>query len=252
MQQLSCRRCGASLKVPDELTAVFVTCQFCGETTPLPQDLVAIRQAQHRAATMHQAQQHAVQAHQETQRQVVRGIGWMLFLFIGVPVLAVIGITIFIIWVVHDATKQMASDTSHEVVVTPPSPPKPPPKPIASDSKSTGEDKTTAEMKDLYGKGCKTVLMSPKPSQGEKTLKTSFVVGGPCVRILVNTGVPENKITLTMKNPLGESIKTPDPATEIDFTFCPKIAGEHPITVSPATDDFYTLAAVDCPAGLKK
>lgn len=229
---------------------MFVTCQFCGETTPLPADLVAVRTAQHRAATMAQAQQHAVQAHHETQKQVVRGIGWMLFVFIGVPVFAVIGITIFIIWAVHDATKKIASDTTPPEVFTP-SPPPAPPKPIASDSKSTGEDKTTAQMKDLYGKGCKTVLMSPKPIQGEKTLTTNFVVGGPCIRILANTGIKENKITLTMKNPLGETIKTPDPATEIDFTFCPKIAGEHPMTVKPATDDFYTLAAVDCPASLK-
>ena len=52
MQQLACRRCGASLKVPEALTAVVVTCQFCGESTPLPNDLLAVRQAQHRAVTM--------------------------------------------------------------------------------------------------------------------------------------------------------------------------------------------------------
>lgn len=252
MQQLACRRCGASLKVPDDLSAIVVTCQFCGESTPLPNELLAIRQAQHRAVTFQQAQQQAVRTSQEQQKQVVRGIGWMLFLFIGVPILMVVGIIVFIIWVVHDATKDIhASTTTHTHEVETPTPTVAP-RAIASDSKSTGEDRTTAQMKDLYAKGCKTVVMAPKQIQGERTLKTSFVTGGPCVRILANTGVADNKLTLTMKNPLGEAIKTPDPATEVDFTFCPKIAGEHPMTISPATDDFYTLAAVDCPAGLKK
>ena len=250
MQQLACRRCGASLKVPEALTAVVVTCQFCGESTPLPNDLLAVRQAQHRAVTMQQAQQQAVRQNQEAQKQVVRGIGWMLFLFIGVPILLVVGIAIFIIWVVHDATKniQHTTTTPHEISTPTPTVA---PRAIASDSKSTGEDKTTAEMKDLYAKGCKSVTMAPKQVQGEKTLKTNFVVGGPCIRLLANTGVPDNKLTLTMQNPLGETIKTPEPTTEIDFMFCPKIAGEHPMTITPATDDYFTLAAVDCPASVK-
>lgn len=251
MQQLACRRCGASLKVPDELSAIVVTCQFCGESTPLPNDLLAVRQAQHRAIAMQQAQQQAVRQNQEAQKQVVRGIGWMLFLFIGVPILLVVGIVVFIIWVVHDATKNIQTASTPHAISTP-AEPTVAPRAIASDSKSTGADRTTVEMKDLYAKGCKTVTMAPKQLQGEHTLKTSFVTGGPCIRILANTGVADNKLTLTMKNPLGEAIKTPEPATELDFTFCPKIAGEHPMTISPATDDFFTLAAVDCPAGLKK
>lgn len=253
MQQLACRRCGASLKVPDDLSIVVVTCQFCGESTPLPSDLVAIRQAQHRAVTMQHAQQQAVAQHQEQQKQVVRGIGWMLFLFIGVPILLVVGIVVFVIWIVHDATKDMQTSSTpipHEVV-RPPPPPPPTPKPIATDSKSTGEDKTTAEMKSLYGRGCKNVLMAPKQIQGAKTLNTKFVVGPTCIRVLANTGAPGNSLTLTMKTPLGENVKTPDPGSEIDFTFCPKMEGEHPMTITPSTDDFYTLAAVDCPASLK-
>ena len=156
---------------------------------------------------------------------------------------------VFIIWVVHDATKNMHTETTTHEISTPQ--PTVAPRAIASDSKSTGEDKTTAEMKDLYAKGCKSVTMAPKQMQGERTLKTNFVVGGPCIRLLANTGVSDNKLTLTMKNPLGETIKTPEPATEIDFMFCPKIAGEHPMTITPATDDYFTLAAVDCPASVK-
>lgn len=253
MQQLACRRCGAALTVPDDLWVSHVKCQFCGDATALPPELVAVRQAQQRAVTMHQAQQQAVAQHQETQKQVARGIGVMLFVFIGGPILLVIGIIVFVLWIIHDATKGMHTSSStpvtHEDHTVAPPPP-PPPRTIPTDSKSTGEDRTTAELKDLQKKGC-TVIAPPKQAQGERSMQTKFVVGAKCVRVLANTGVADNKLTLTLKNPLGEKIKTPDPTTELDFTFCPKMSGEHPMTLSPATEDYFTLAAMECPAGVK-
>jgi len=128
----------------------------------------------------------------------------------------------------------------------------PVPAPRASDSKSTGEARTTVVMKQLYDKGCKNVIMAPVQSSGEKTLKAAFVLNGTCVRVLAITGVPDNALTLTMKTPFGETIPTPEAGNEVDFTYCPKTPGPHPMSIVPATDDFYTVAAVECPASLSK
>src|SRR5439155_3238974 len=106
-------------------------------------------------------------------------------------------------------------------------------------------------MKQLYGKGCTNVIMPPAQVQGDRTLDTKFVQNGTCVRVLVVTGSTENKLTLTMKNPFGEDLPTPVAGTEIDFTYCPKQSGPHPTHIDATTDDFYTVAAVECPKGVK-
>ena len=251
MQPLSCQRCGAALAVPVDLTALVVRCQFCGEQTPLPHELLALRAQERQTQLQQQAQAQARASAEQTTRSATRSMWLFVGLILGVPLLLTLGIFIFIYGMAR--TVREASSLPLIVVPTPtPAVVALPPAPRASDAKSTGEDRTTVLMKQLYDKGCKNVIMAPVQSSGEETLKASFVVNGTCVRVLAITGVTENTLTLTMKTPFGETIPTPEASNEVDFTYCPKTPGPHPMSIVPATDDFYTVAAVECPASLSK
>jgi len=249
MQPLNCQRCGAALTVPVELAELVVRCQFCGDQTPLPQGLLALRAQERNLQVQQQAQAQARASAEQATKSVARSMWLFVGLILGVPLLLAVGIFVFI-FLMARTVQESAAGAPPAVVV--PTVVEPPPAPRASDSKSTGEDRTTAVMKQLYDKGCKTVIMAPAQSAGETTLTASFVVNGTCVRVLAVTGVADNKLTLTMKTPFGEAIKTPDAANEVDFTYCPKTAGPHPMSIAPSTDDFYTVAAVECPASLSK
>jgi len=249
MQPLDCQRCGAALTVPADLAEAVVRCQFCGEQTPLPQALLALRAQERQLQLQQQAQAQARASAEQTTKSVARSIWLFVGLIVGVPLLLTVGILVFVFFITRTVRESVAGVP---VSVPTPTVAAPPPPPRASNSKSTGEDRTTAVMKQLYDKGCKTVIMAPAQSAGETTLTASFVVNGTCVRVLAITGVADNKLTLTMKTPFGETIQTPDAANEVDFTYCPKTPGPHPMSIVPSTDDFYTVAAVECPASLSK
>lgn len=253
MQPLNCQRCGAALTVPVDLAAIVVRCQFCGEQTPLPQGLVSLRAQERHNELQRQAQAEARASAEQTTRGAARNMWLFVGLVLGLPLVLTLGIVAFV-FLMTKTVRESATAATSTAMATPatPTPVEPSPPPRASDSKSTGEDRTTVLMKQLYGKGCRTVIMAPIQSSGEKTLKASFVVNGTCVRVLAITGVADNKLTLTMKTPFGETIATPEAGNEVDFTYCPKTAGPHPMSIEPSTDDFYTLAAVECPASLSK
>lgn len=252
MHPLNCQRCGAALTVPVDLAAVVVRCQFCGEQTPLPQGLVSLRAQERQSELQRQAQAAARVSAEQTSRSVARNMWLFVGLVLGLPLVLTLGIFAFV-FLMTKTVQESATAVASPAMATPtPTIPEPLPAPRASDAKSTGEDRTTVLMKELYGKGCKTVIMAPIQSSGEKTLKASFVVNGTCVRVLAVTGVADNELTLTMKTPFGETIATPEAGNEVDFTYCPKTAGPHPMSIEPSTDDFYTVAAVECPASLSK
>jgi len=252
MQPLSCQRCGAALAVPADLSEIVVRCQFCGEQTPLPNALLALRAQERQLYLQQQAQAQARASAEQTTKSVARSMWLFVGLILGVPLVLTLGIFIFIFVMAKTVQDTSAATAATALAIPVPTDIAPPPAPRASDAKSTGEDRTTVLMKQFYDKGCKTVIMAPIQSSGESSLKASFVVNGTCVRVLAITGVADNKLTLTMKTPFGETIATPEASTEVDFTYCPKTPGPHPMSIVPATDDFYTVAAVECPASLSK
>lgn len=240
---IACKRCGAQLEVPLDLAATTVRCSYCGNTMPLPQDVMSARK-QERMARM-AATAPAVQT-KSTGTSAGTSIG-IVVAIVGLLVLGFIGGIIFLIVAIAGAEKPEPGVATTPAVVD--STPAAIAKPIASDAQSTGQMRTTALMKQLYDKGCTNVIMPPEQAQGDKKLDTKFVQNGTCVRVLVITGSTDNKLTLAMKNPFGEDLPTPAPNTEIDFTYCPKQSGPHPTTITATNDDFYTVAAVECPKG---
>ncbi len=251
MQPLICRRCGATLTVPGDLAAVTAHCSFCGDQTPLPDGLLQARQQERQLLVEAQIAATAQQQAAAVQDQRTRGISRMVLWIVGLSVVGPIVLTVIIEGFLYFAVKSAAEQLPVAVRtdVEPPLAPRPPPRP-PDDPRSTGEERMTAMMKIADGAGCKTVIMPPTRGQGDQTLDTKFVVNGTCVRAMVTTGMPDNKLSLTMKTPFGETIKTPESSTEIDFIYCPKKAGPHPTSISPATDGYYTVAALECPASI--
>lgn len=243
MYPFSCQRCGAALSVPDDLAAVTARCQFCGDQTPLPAQLLSARAQERAARAQAVMQQNVVAVQSQTQKTVGRTIAIVVAASLAVPVV-IVAITFFAI------SRATSSIPPVEINVPTPAVAETAEKPPPDDPKSTGEERMTAMMKAADAAGCKTVIMPPDRAQGDRTLDTKFVVNGTCVRVMVATGMPDNKVTLGMKTPFGEPIKTPDPATEIDFIYCPKKDGPHPTSLSPATSGYYTVAALECPASV--
>jgi hypothetical protein len=240
---IACQHCGASLEIPLDLAAMAVRCHYCGEQTQLPNDVLQARR-QERMSRM------AATAPAVVPKLSSPSTGGILVaVVIGVSVLGSL-VAIVLSIVMRDDSPTPVT-IPHPVIVTPPIPVIPTAKPIASDAKSIGATRTTERMKQLYDKGCKNVIMPPEQTQGDMKLSAKFVANGTCVRMLVITGSAENKLTLTMKTPFGEEVKTPAASNELDFSFCPKQSGPYPTNVTTTNDDFYTVAAVECPAWVK-
>jgi hypothetical protein len=239
---IACQRCGASLEIPLDLAATTVRCNYCGDQTQLPNDVLSARR-QERMSRM------AATAPAVTPKPS-SGFPWIVIAVCAVVFIGVVGSIIAAVVTSVAVTEPIT--VSGPVIVTPPTPmPIPTPKPIASDAKSTGATRTTERMKQLYDKGCKNVIMPPEQAQGDTKLNAKFVADGTCVRMLAITGSAENKLTLTMKTPFGEDVKTPTASNEVDFSFCPKQSGPYPTNVTTTNADFYTVAAVECPAWVK-
>jgi hypothetical protein len=252
MQPLICQRCGATLTIPSDLAAVTAHCPFCGDQTPLPDSMLAARHQERQLLVEAQiaatTQQQAAAMQDQRTRSISRLVLWIVGLSVVGPIILTAIIEGFVYFAMKSPAVQvpMAAKADLESVPALPRPPPPPP----DDPKSTGEERMTALMKAADAAGCKTVILPPTRDQGDQTLDTKFVVNGTCVRALVTTGMPDNKLTLTMKTPFGETIKTPEASTEIDFIYCPKKAGPHPTSISPTTDGYYTVAALECPASV--
>jgi hypothetical protein len=213
----------------------------------LPAAIVRQRSQQLAQVRASQQQQQA----QEMTQKAIRGatrMMWIVIVSIMLPLVIIIGVFVRIGVLAArapDIPQTTSLPTTHVEM------PAPPPKPRASDAASTGQTRTASLMKDLDSKGCKKVMMVPAQRTGDASLTSDMVMNGLCLRLLVISGVPDNKLTITMKNPFSESIEVPNASNEINFQYCPKRAGPHPITVAPATDDFYTVAALECPKAVK-
>ena len=247
-QPLTCHRCGAAADVPEDVTAVTAKCAFCGEQIPLPPDILALRQERIEADQRERVVQ-TMSAARNAVGKAARGVFWTVMLTTVVPItLAIVGgIVVAIVKAVNASPSDSSSGTN--VASSPPAIPVA--TPPATDPVSTGETHATEVVKALYSHGCKNIVLPPQRMQGDQTLQTKFVVNGTCVRVIAVTGVRANRLTLAMKTPFGEAIQTPPPSSEMDFTYCPKTEGPHPTEITPATDAYYTVAALECPPHLK-
>lgn len=237
---IACRRCGASLEIPLDLDATTVRCTYCGDTTQLPNDVMHARR-QERMARMAAT----APAQQPKSEPKADSNMWIVYVIVGTIGL-VVAITILQL-----VSKSDPPPPQQPVTQAPLPLPIATAAPIASDPKSTGQTRMTERMKQLYALGCKNVIMPPEQAQGDMKLDTKFTTGTTCVRVLAITGSATNKLTVTFKTPFGEDIPSPPANTEVEFTYCPKQSGPHPGHVTATTADFYTIAAVECPASVK-
>jgi hypothetical protein len=235
---LPCKRCGASLEIPLDLAAMTVRCNYCGETTALPNDVLNARR-QERMARM-AATAPAVQPKVEPKESYM----WIVWVLVGT-----IGLMVAIT-VLELVSKKASPPPEQQTPIAQPLP-APTPKPIASDAKSTGQVRMTERMKQLYDLGCKNVIMPPEQAQGAMKLDTKFAAKGTCVRILVTTGSADNTMHLTLKTPFGEDIQTPPASREVEFNYCPTQSGPYPAHITPKNEDYFTIAAVECPKSVK-
>jgi hypothetical protein len=101
-------------------------------------------------------------------------------------------------------------------------------------------------MKERYAAGCKEVTLPPRTVAVDQDFTGDFKEGS-CILVIASTGAPKNLLAFDMTTPFGEKVATPAPATEIAFSFCPKVAGPHEGHVRAAEGGPFTLAAVTCP-----
>ncbi len=166
-----------------------------------------------------------------------------LWAFLIITPMALFGTAIFVLIVAASGSAQSAHGSSRATPAPPTEPPRPPP---SKDDRSSGMTRMTALMKAANGSGCKRVVMAPEVMQGGHEL-TWTAVTGSCVRFFATTGVADNAIEVELRTPFGERLETPAASTEIDFTQCPKNKGPHKLHIVPATDDYFTIAGVECP-----
>ncbi|MBI4952317.1 MAG: hypothetical protein HY908_09805 [Myxococcales bacterium] len=107
-----------------------------------------------------------------------------------------------------------------------------------------------ARMRELAAGGCGRVLLPPKTAFGAGGLTATLAPGPQCLVILAATGLPANTLTVELKTPFGDRVPAPAVATQVRLVFCPKDAGPHPITIKPATSDYYAMASMECPRGV--
>jgi hypothetical protein len=126
--------------------------------------------------------------------------------------------------------------------------------PRPRDPRSTGQAAVAARMKQLYARGCRHIVHpAERLDTGIRWVpKLANSHNANCLHVLVMTGARDNALTVTMKTPFGEQVALPGPGPVIDFRYCSRSGGPHPITITPSTDAFYTFAAVDCPRGAKR
>lgn len=234
MTGFSCEHCGASLELPADPAALDAECPFCARHTTLPREILALRQPK------------VVHVASPPPSSPVAGL-------VAIGVVLVLGIVASSL-ILHRSHPVETVTTTTATRATEPGPRTPPPPPRAvnpTDRRTTGEAAVSERLTELHARGCKDVILAPAQTSGEQTVDTKFVLNGRCITVLAITGAPQNVLTLTMSTPLGAPIETPAPSTHIEVTVCPKMAGQHPTRILPATDDTYTVAAIECPAGKK-
>ena len=74
-----------------------------------------------------------------------------------------------------------------------------------------------------------------------------MTVGAFCTVLIAAAGAESNPLVVTVKSPMGKIVRSPAPKSEIELAHCAKVSGDHAVTVSPKTLDYFTLTAMECP-----
>jgi hypothetical protein len=117
------------------------------------------------------------------------------------------------------------------------------------DPKKNGRDLVTAAMKKLEKSGCRDVVMAKATLHGKQSYKLKMQRGGYCINVLAASGVPGNAIELLLESPVGDAVAHSGRAAEVTLEHCATTSGEHSLSVVPAVDHYFTIAAMDCPRG---
>ncbi len=230
-----CPNCGAPMRKRLAFGTTY-TCPYCRVELELPQKPLP--------------QSHTVQPELDTayydyasNRRLIVG------LVVGMIVLSVGGTVVSMIL---QATRSSTPKSSSPEVVEPtaPSTPEPqvevevaPPEPVDS----TGEPFVGRHIAALEARGCSKQLLPPTVVTGTQNVETRFLAKKGCVHILVATGQEGEPLTLSLKTPSKRRVETPNAAKEIEFVYCPKKSGKHPMKIEAHSWDTYTVAAVECP-----
>lgn len=232
-EPLSCPKCGAPSGLPDDLNALMVHCAYCEEDYPLPRQYRELR---------------------ERRRLDLRGPAERTSTLVP---LAIVGVLVVL--------GAMAAGFATLVPQRPPpvasvevdDPPSTLPAVSAvvsasavsnvDDELSSGESIVRERLVEHEKIGCTNVLLPPTHIVGERDIDAKFVAGGPCVRFVAATGSAGEPLVLTMRAPGGRIAASPAPAQEIDFLYCPTVAGAHPATIRGADGDTFTVSSVECP-----
>lgn len=237
MTAFSCEHCGASLELPADPHDPDAQCPFCGRHTALPRHLLELRRPQ---------------VVNVVAPPPSSSFGVTLGLIAGLLALGM-GVSLFLLRGERETPRSTTVTPAEASTASavPASVPGPPRVTNPTDRNVTGEAAVSARLNELHARGCKDVILAPSRTSGDQTVDTRFIMNGRCVTVLAITGTPANVLTLTMSTPLGVPVDVPPPSTHVEVTVCPRMAGQHPTRIVPATDDTYTVAAIECPAGKK-
>jgi hypothetical protein len=115
------------------------------------------------------------------------------------------------------------------------------------DPAKNGLVKARKRLSALEKSGCKRVIMPPQPVTGNRSLTATMEPGRFCTVLVASAGAAENLLEVKMTSPMGEVVGSPRPAHDLTLAYCAQVAGDHAVSVAPASHDYYTLAAMDCP-----
>jgi hypothetical protein len=259
--KLTCDVCGAILAIPTDVAILSVTCAHCQHAQVLP-DADRRRKEQREAQDRQNRERErhrAAEAHADAVRSSSRMGTWITLASFGFAIViaaVAAGPGLLQAWSAIEQVSGLAGLTSPTPIpVT--APPLPAPVPIAiapitplqspAVLAETARTRVAAKMRERMAAGCRRVILPPEIVTGPKAMTAELVRGRQCIEILAIAGAPTNPLTLTMATPFGEAIPPPPPGAEIGFRHCAAVAGPHPVHVTPASNDPYALAALECP-----
>jgi hypothetical protein len=222
-QPFVCSNCDGALELPDDLEVASTTCPYCGEQALLPPHIVAHRKE--RAHRQREANAAAARAADEARRKRTarkRSV--------------IVGIVVTLAILVSGGGIALLAYANRDV--------------RPRDPASTGHDQVAQWLASLKSRGCDHMVAPPEVIDGSTNWTMNMKRRGNCLTVMAATGVVGNALTLTMRTPFGQPVPASPPGTFVHLTHCADNDGAYPVSVTPATDNFYTYAAIDCPREL--
>ncbi len=99
----------------------------------------------------------------------------------------------------------------------------------------------------LFKAGCDYVVAQPAAQKGARTMTFTSKANSPCLNALASSAFPDVRLTVTLTDPNGNMLPTPEPASEIRVLYCPSVEGKYKLDITPSTHDHFGYASIDCP-----